>query len=242
MLSVYYGNNYTKREEAYRNLLASFPQDKLAHMSGEEALASGLEELAMGTSMFSEVRFIAIRKLTDSKEGLDLLEQMYAGMVASRDHFIIVEDKLLAPILNKLKKAGADVYEHTRTKFETDKLDKAKKLEANKIYALSDALGRRDRRALWVEYRRALYRGVSAEEVLWKLSWQFKNMLLASSWSTPAESGLHPYVYDKARLGAKRYAKDEMRALSGELLSLWEASHTQGRDLELALEQLILSV
>lgn len=242
MLSVFYGSNKIKSEEAYLKLVAGTAENLVVRLTIEDCLDGRLEEFARGGSLFGERRLVCVRGLLESALGRELVESLIRAMVSSPEHFAILEQDLSKEMEKILTKALAQLNKHERTKAELEREQRLAKQEANKIYAVSDAMGRRDRRALWLEYQKALRRGVVPEELYWKMVWQTRSMLQASGSSNAKEAGLHPFVYDKSKQAAKNYTRDELMQLSGDLLEMWHDIHAKGKDLELTLEQFILNV
>lgn len=115
-----------------------------------------------------------------------------------------------------------------------------KVLEFN-LFALTDALGARDRANTWLIYQRALLAGVSAEEMFWKLVWQVKNMLLVSAGGEI--KSLKPFVIQKAKQFSVNFSRLELANLSSKLVSLWhETKREENRDFALELESLLLAI
>jgi len=62
---------------------------------------------------------------------------------------------------------------------EDEKLPLDKKGREFNIFALTDALGARQKKDAWILYQKALGAGLSAEEIFFKIVWQVKSMLIA---------------------------------------------------------------
>jgi DNA polymerase III delta subunit len=107
---------------------------------------------------------------------------------------------------------------------------------------LAEALGKRDRKNLWVLYRRALLEDISPEEIHGTLFWQAKSIILARVAKSAKEAGIKDFPFSRAKTYANNFSEKE----SGELLSrLINISHDSRRglsDISLALEELTLTV
>ena len=170
------------------------------------------------------------------------LEELAAGSSMFGDNFVLLEHDIDKELLAKLRELGAELNEYNYS----DQEKKAKKkLESDlqsRIYKFSDALLIRDRRALWVGYHRAISQGFDPEELFWKLSWQVKNILLASKTKSADEASMHPFVYSKSKQASQKFTEPELVGLSSSLLDLWHETHSGKKELPLALEQFILQV
>ena len=200
-----------------------------AKFNRENFSRAALEELIDGNSLFGE-------KL--SVHGEDLLanfeteiEELFSRLVESQTKFVFIEEELGAPLAKKIIKLGGLIKE---AKPVTSK-------PSFNVFALSDALGARDRKKLWVTFEKALMCGLPAEEIFWKFQWQIKNLLLVKAGPENVKT-LNPFVASKAEFAAKNYETEELKTLSRELVGIFHASRRGERDLEVGLERLILSL
>jgi DNA polymerase III delta subunit len=200
----------------------------------DQALTQGrLEELVAGQGLFDEKSIVRISGAFVEKELGEFVAKHWEDFKLSPNAFVFVEEKI-----NKvpLEKAGKFAE-----KLEVFDLPERKRGEFN-AFALSDALGARDRKALWALYREAIAAEVECEELCGVLFWQVKSMFLAQDTKSAAEADLNPFVYGKAKRYAGNYKEGELAHLSGELVLLYHEAHRGKRDFELGLEQLLLKV
>ena len=111
-----------------------------------------------------------------------------------------------------------------------------------KIFALTDALGARDKKALWTLYRKAVELGKVPEEIHGILFWQVKSMVLAARSKSAGEAGLNPFVYGKAKRYAENYSGDELKAMLEKLVTIYHDSHRGVCDFETAMEIFLLGI
>jgi len=228
MLVVFCGDDVQKAEEAFLVAAEGVPRLDL-----ESLEAGDLEELARHRDLFGNAVRYACRGALPREAKL---------LAQSPNTFIFLTDELSAALKKELSKHGAELCEYNLSVKARQDIEREEKREAARIYKVSDALLARDRRGLWVAYQRALTEGFDPEELYWKLSWQIKNILIASQASSATEAGLHPFVFQKSRGALAKYDKEELIALSGTLLDLWRDTHSGRKELPIALEQFILSV
>ena len=110
------------------------------------------------------------------------------------------------------------------------------------VFALTDALGERDRKKLWTLYQRAKYAEVSPEEIHGILFWQVKSMLLAKNAKNAEEAGLKPYPFKKSVGFLKHYTGGEVEHLSRKLLSVSHDARRGLHDFDIALERFVLNI
>lgn len=183
-----------------------------------------------GVGLFGNVSLAMLLGTLESDEAREAILDRLARMKESPNVFVVVEDELSAATIRTLEKYAE--------KTEVFKVPPNRD-ERPKLFSLTDALGARDRKALWVLYQKALRQGVSAEEIHGMLFWQVKTLLLVAQKST---EGLKPFVISKARSFVKNYSLPELKNLSGSLVNLYHNSRAGGPDLPIALEQFVLNL
>jgi hypothetical protein len=129
----------------------------------------------------------------------------------SPDTVVILEEKLDAATKKILEK-----YAETSKKY-----DSAKRAERSTIFALANALERRDKKALWVGYQRELSGGAAPEAIHGVLFWAAKQML--------------------GKAGRDAIVRERARALVAYLAELPHETRRRGGDLSYALEAFALS-
>lgn len=237
MIKVFSGDDYDAALSAWRAIEADL------QLESQSLTPAALEELLNSRSMFGGVTVIKVRDVFATQELAQFVLERLEALADSPNMFCFFEAKLPAPAKKELERLNAlELFEKSETEREKEKWQE--KREAAKIFSVTDALARRDRRGLWIEYWRAMLNGLDPEDVFWKLQWQVKNMLLAAGSKDAAEAALHPFVFGKARAGAANFKHIELISYSSKLLDLWANAHAgdYGQDLDLALEQFILGV
>ncbi len=110
------------------------------------------------------------------------------------------------------------------------------------MFSLTDALGRRDKKQLFVLYQKAKMNKSAAEEIHGILFWQIKAMLQAAAAKNAQDSGLNPYVYQKSLASLKNFSEQELKAISSRLVSIYHEARRGMVDFDVALEKFILEV
>ena len=237
MLTVLVGTDTKSRQKRLELLLAT------AEKSGAEVRAytdvsfdaDALRGLAGSSSLFGGTFAVVVSGIGDVAEKRDEFEKLIPVFADSPHRFILAENALLAPFLKKVTSKGGVIEEFAGAA-------KAKKAEAFNMFALTDAFSDRNRSLTWALYRKALETGADPRELHGKLFWVVKSMLAAKASKTAGESGLNPFVYQKAKAGSQRFHDGELERIAVELTIMFHEALVSGIDIETAMESFILKV
>ena len=207
MFTVVYGTDRTRVRDKAREIV---------ERTGVEILritdTHTLEDLAValtGPGMFGTPRTIVLEYILDRIDMRDHLEKQVTLIGQSPETIVLIEEKLDA--LAKKKFAP----------YLSASLDVPKKnTQKSRIFAIGDALKRKDRKTTWIAYQQALLDGAAPEAIHGMLFWALKD------------------AYTKAR------SHDEtqwLRRMLRELVALPHEARRRGEDLEYALESFVLS-
>ena len=179
------------------------------------------------TGLFGDVEIYVIHDLV---RDLDL-KNLLPGFAES-DHVIIFsEDTVTKPITKAFEKVNATIEDFGK--------EVKAKTESFNMFSLTDALGARDRKQLWLLFREAIENG-SPEEIHGILFWQLKNLALVQS-SNGQVPGMNPFVYRKTSGFAKNFSPDEIKNIARSLDNMFHNRDTY-RTLDIELEKLILAI
>lgn len=250
MLTIIFGGNERDAEKVYQarvsNLREQFSAGRFIIIDPSvpnEAPDAGLAEYALAQGMFGDPAIITGRGMFDDEELAEIIKNEAKTLTSSPNHFIFLESKLPVAISKSLRASGAELMEFALSVRARQEIEWQEKKRKNEIFKLTDALGERDRKRLWILYHSALLRGLDPEEVYWKFIWQIKTVLLSMQTKSASEAGLHPFVYQKARQAAGRFGG--VAALGGlfrKLLNVWSATISGRTEISLGLEQFILNI
>ncbi len=239
MLYVLYGTDQdkarAKAHELIDSLLKKRPDASFFKVDTENFSEGMFQEYLSGQGLFVNKYIVFCDRLGESKEIRAYIEGMLKEIKESENIFILLEESFLAALKKKIEKYAEKVQE-----FSLSEKNGAKK-EFN-MFALTDALGARDRKNLWVLYRQAVAQGGVSEEIHGILFWQVKSMLLTQSSPDAKSAGLNPFVYSKAKGYAKNFSSEALKKMSQELVRMYHEAHRGEINFEDALEQWILEV
>lgn len=104
------------------------------------------------------------------------------------------------------------------------------------MFSLTDALGARDKKNLWLLFQQAIKSG-SPEEIHGILFWQIKNLALVKTSTT--NPGMNSFVYQKTSRYASQFSLDEIQKMSQDLVYMFHNRDTYST-LDIELEKFIL--
>lgn len=231
MLTILVGNNTEARARKLESLLAPL-QKKGADIRTFTDIDFDIEtirSLVGSASLFGGETVVAIAGALSTADARDAFETILKELIEAPNVFVVSEASLPAAFIKKAK--GAEVFE-----FEEKKIKKA---EAFNVFALTDAYCARKRSLAWALYTRALSLGLESRQLHGTISWAVKSMIIAST--TPSgESGLHAFVYSKAKENAKQFEKKELAQMAIDLADMFHESYQPSQNLDVMLEMFIL--
>lgn len=237
MLYVFFGTNITKVSDQASRLVSSLlkkkPDAQVFSFEGGAILESDIDALIEAQGLFVERHIVVIKRPFVVAESRDVVLARLEQFATTQNIFIIIEDKLLAEHKKAFTKHAEKIEEHVE-------VEKAKK--PFNVFALADALGAKNKQALWVGYMGALRAGLEVESVHGTLHWAVKAMLSASGAGSPEEAGQKPYSYNTYKRYAHNYSPEELVSLSRDLITLYHDARRGKHDLKVALERWILSI
>jgi DNA polymerase III delta subunit len=252
MIYFLHGTDTDKARAKGRELVASLQKKKpdaafftvnaeIWNASGTGFGGAVIDEYAGGQGLFENKFIVLVDRVGEEKDNREELAEKAALMAESDNIFIVVEGKLDKPTVTALTKVAAKTQE-----FEVSVGGAAsgggKKSDGVSIFAIGDAFGRRDKKELWTLYRQFIDMGMAPEEIHGTLFWQAKSIAIAARASGAGDSGLSPFVYQKAKAYADNFKPEELRKLLDDLIAVSHDSRRGKHELETALEMLLLKI
>lgn len=238
MMYLFFGTDRERGRSKWRGVAAAFsrkhPDGQIFHFQPDNFNLEQFQELMAGQDMFGGKRLVVGDSLGEHELAAGFVEQNLAEIIASPTVFALWEDKISAGFKKQLEKLEAKLEEFTARE--------AKAFPGANLFAITDAWGDRAREKVWTLFATAIFQGVPAEEIFWKLVWQTKNLLLLKKTSNPAETELKPFVIQKTTRQLKNFSIVELENLSSSLVRLWHEARRGKVDFEVGLEKLVLSL
>jgi len=237
MLYLIYGDDFEKARAKARELIADLlkkrPGAEVFRLEDEMVNAGKLDELSGSQGLFQRKYIVFADNVFRSEEAKEIVLGKLKSLAESENIFIFLEDELGKTDLKELEKFAEKVQRFSGV---------AKKEKPFNVFSLTEILGRRDKRGLWVLYQKALAQGLAPEGIHGVLFWQIKAMLAAVLVKSAAEAGFKPFVFQKLRAFAKNYSVPELKNLSAKMVAVYHNSRRTGPSLDIALEKLILEI
>jgi DNA polymerase III delta subunit len=249
MFFLFYGSDKTKaRAAANKNIEAAkkkHPSAEFVRLNSDNFSINKLDEQISSQGLFYSASIVFCDGLLagDDEDLVESIVSRAKEIADSSNFFILLEERINKKELDKLKKHALKIEEFAKPDRILSKKEKlALKGEKIDFFEFADALGARNRKALWALYQDALVEAVPSEEVHGIFFWQVKAMLAALKSKSAEEAGLNPFVYDKARRFANNYTEDKLKKMSSRLFSMYHEAHRGETDFPVSLERFILEI
>lgn len=237
MIYLITGQDFTRAQNTFQKYVAIFrakqPEASIFEFTPEDFNPGEFKEAALGQTLFVNKQIILARRLSESEEAGALITGLIKDLAASSSVFLFYEPETDSDLAKKLAKHAKEVKI-----FETKEKVKT---EFN-IFTLTEALGERDREKLWVLYQRAERAGIKSGEVFWKLVWQVKNMIVASTAKDPQSTNLKPFVFSKALKASRNFSLSELKNLANNLANLLASTYPESEEFNAGLEKIVLTI
>jgi DNA polymerase III delta subunit len=238
MIYLIQGSDSIRTRHKYDALIESLLARKLDSVAwkidSENYDEEKLRELIVSQGLFVQKFIVGCDHLIGDKKARTFMLENLPAMKESANIFLILEDELDEKTLKLARK------------FTEKDLSFDKKLGAEKkfnVFALTDALGERDRKRLWILYQQALRAGLEAEkDIFWRLWWVVKQMRFFQNAKDPSVSELKGFARSKIQTYAKNFTSQELENLSGRLVELFHAVRRGEGEMETELELLIFQI
>jgi len=233
MYLVYFGTDRMKVRDAVTAYSEkNFPSDGTLTTLDAQSFGQGRIADALGaSSLFGGVEWFVLDTPSGNPDFEEEIKSALREMSESPNTFIILEGTLLAPAKKAYGKFATEITEF-----------KADPAERFNTFGMAEALASKDKRKLWVLLQEARLNGLREEEIVGMLWWQLKSLRLASVTSSAEEAGMKDFPYNKAKRALSTFSPGEVTTLSQSLLELYHAGHSGMRDMDIALEQWVLTL
>lgn len=243
MIYLFHGQDIEKaRQKANsvaESLLRKRPDASLFRLDSGTWQEAAFDEYVGGQGLFVQKYIVILDRLFEKKEIKEYVVDRLKDLKGSDNIFIILENALDKATLEKFEKNAEKIQVFGQKEAGAAKNKKATDFN---MFALTDALGARNQKRLWTLYQKAVRHDVVPEELHGVLFWQIKSMLLAALSKDVKESGLNPFVYNKAKNYAKNFTVPELKKISSQLITMYHRAHRGEVDFDAALEKFFLSI
>jgi DNA polymerase III delta subunit len=232
MLKLYFGTSRQAVRDAATSYIevSSAPEATITTIDAQSFVPGQIADALGAASLFGGDEWFVLDTPSTQADFEQEVTHSLKEMSESANTFIVMEGALVAPAKKAYAKYAASSEEFT-----------AAKAEKFNTFAMADALTSKDRRQLWVLLQEAKEHGLAAEEIIGMLWWQLKALRLASVTNSASEADMKEFPYSKAKRSLSKFAPGDVTRLSQSLLDLYHDGHSGVRDIDLALEEWVLS-
>lgn len=197
-----------------------------------ESFAPGFLNDAVGaSSLFGETELYVLDTPSGKKDFEEEVKSNLEALGESSNTFVVIEEALLAAPKKQYQKYAESLEEF-----------KGEAKERLNVFSMADALSRKDKKTLWLLLQEAKAAGLSEEEIIGTLWWQLKTLRLAAITNSASEAGMKDFPYQKAKRSLSKFKVGELETMSRNLLFVYHDGHAGVRDLDLALEEWVLTL
>ncbi len=224
-----------KASELREALLKKKPDALLFKIGSENWSDALLDEKIESQGLFENKYIVFLDNVFENKEAKESVLDRLSEIAESENVFIFLEGKVDKATLTKIEKKAE--------KLQAFDLKEGKVVkERFNIFSMTDALGRRDKKQLWILYTEAQAEDIAPEEIHGILWWQVKNMIVAQGASSASATDMKPFVFQKAKSYSQNFSKNELTELATKMITLYHESRRGKSEMASALEQFVLSV
>ena len=247
MIYFYYGSDSDKARARARAVLSVMkkkkPEAEYFRVVADRWNQAEFENFLAGQGLFERKFIVFADGVFENEQAKCWLIEKMKELGVSDNAFVFLEVGIDSDSLKKIKASAREVVEFGDTAKGKEKGYLGKKgKEDFKVFALSDALGRRDKKETWAVFSEAIWRGLPAEELSGILFWQIKAMIIASESPNALLACQHAFVFGKSKRYASNFSSEELTRMSEELVGLYHDSRRGFFDLSTALERFILKI
>jgi len=240
MIYLIYGNNFSKTRSKLQEILSlqikKKPDASYFKLNSENWDTRILDEFISSQGLFESKYIVVVDSMLSNKDSYEEIKTKLKEISASPNIFIFIDGSLTKEMVNKVSKYSEKIQEFS------DKKEGPTKIGEINVFTMTDALGARDKKRLWIMYQKAIFVGMEPEEIFRLFFWQIKSMLVSQMSKSAKDAGLNPFVYKKSLGFAKNFKKDELNKLSSDLIRTYHDARRGILDFNIALERFVLEI
>lgn len=235
MFFIFSGNDYSKKKiklDSIKETLVSKRPDadfKVIDSYDIDDDLTFIKSLIDEIGLFEEKSIINFINILENKNIKKFFFNNIEKFKDSDNAFIFSEDKLTKAEFDKAKKFAlkAENFDLIEKKYN--------------LFSLTDFLGRKDKKNLWIKYNEAL-EFENSESIYNILMWQMKTIFLVSENEKEAQKNLKPFVLNKNKNFLKNWKKKEIEEKYIQLLEIQYKNRKFSVSLNDMLEKFILNL
>ncbi len=214
MIHLFTGNDTKNKIKSYEKFIKTIPATmEVFFINKNNFDRDQVESFFSGNGLFFSKCVVVFTNILEKEEILEFTLKKLPSLAKSRNLFVFIEAKQNKAILTNFQKVKAEVNIFEILKEKKEKFNS---------FLLANALGERDKLALWIFFRRAMELGVKMEELIGVLFWKAKDMILKKNFN--------------------KFKERELQDFTSKISYLLPEARKRGLDDEAAFEQFLLEV
>lgn len=218
MIYFFHGTDIDKARGKAHDLIDSLtkkkPDASFIKIDAENFSQNILDQYIGGQGLFVSKNIVFLDRLCEKKDMKEEFIEKIKEVAESENIFIMLEGKLDKVTLGKIEKKAEKTVA-------SDLAEKPAKKEFG-AFALADAFGQRDKKSVWILYRKAIDGGEAPEALHGMIFWKAKTMMLAG--------------------GGYGWSGAELKKTMDDLVTVYHDSRRGVHELETGLEAFLLGM
>lgn len=218
MLYFLHGTDTHKSREKMHEILqilsAKRANSEIFKLNTENWTEGQFDELLSSQGLFEQKYIVVLDSLFENKMVKDYVLDRLDQMKFAEHWFILLNGKVDVASGKKIEK-----FSYKSQEFNLPA--QVGKKESPVIFSITDKLTERNKKSLWISFVDLIRQGIPVEEIHGVFFWTVKNMIL---------------------YGTKKYTKEELTAMSSDLVSMTHRVRQGQGELDIMLEKWILRV
>jgi len=244
MLYLLYGQDTFRGKQKLVQILDFF-RSKIGNLGifrleGDNFNLAELEELLKTQTLFGKKHLVVCDRIFESPDAKKFFQNNVEKFATSQNLFIFFEEEITGEDIGLFERYAEKIQEFKPVNKKTEE-------KRYNLFPLCDAFGAKNKSKAWLLFQQTLLRGVTAEEIFWKIWWQVKNLLLIKKLSEEnvkdlqKESGLHPFVLKKTLSALRNFTDRELYNYSAKLVELYHNARRGKADFSIGLEKFLIN-
>ena len=242
MLYLIHGKNTNKVRSKARELISIMqtkqPNVSLYKVTDENWNDNILDELISTQGLFLTKYIVTLDKLLENKEIAPIVLKNLKEFKDSDHAWIMIEESVTSVNLKKIEKSAYKIFDFD----DKDGVVSNIKKQRPTSFAFADSFASKNKSGAWLELQSLIKADLAGEEIHGVLWWQMKAVYLAKICKNSKDTGLSPYVYQKALKSASSWSLNELSSVMSTLVDVYHEAHRGNTELLLAIEKQVLSL
>lgn len=241
MLTIVLGTEKTVRDAAIARVIADYKKKHDGEVVFRDALVFGTAALighAEQELLFGDKPLLVLTDACADDASAQFLLEHAEILHAGSGQIVCVADSIPKELEKKF--TALNITMHVQAKAE-----KPKPKGDSRVFALTDAFLKKDKKMTWQIFRSLADSGVEAREICNTLFWSMKTLSLVGEAVVKKETaipGVHPFVFSKTKQLLGYWTPETLTEAIRGLVTLYHEGQFSGKEFDHLLEQYFLEM